>query len=263
MNAVAPFSLAERVPARYAPHCRPLRFGTPQLRGAGVLVPATRLAGHVDAMLAAMCGLYDGDDRRALLSQWSKFYFNLVIPPALVAARVLGRPLAMALADSTVLLRGGLPQSWWLPHGAFGEASESPALLYRSLCVDHLAPVIAVLAEAARLSPRVFWSNTANTLEYALVTEFGGARARDEAAYLFESRTFFDRDEPNPLRHAIRYVEPKNPLLDSPFRVRRVCCLRDRLPGEKLLCSACPLLLSMSDGELAEQRRLGQEEAAS
>lgn len=258
MNAPMPPTFAARVPGDYASWCERLFFGAPAVGDADVALPAARLGDHVEALLDGVRPLYDGDDARALLSQWSKYYFNLVVPPALVAARVLNRPLAMALSESTVVLRHGLPHALWLPYDALGDACDAPAPRYRSLCVEHLAPLIAQLSRAARLAPRVFWGNAANTLEYALVHELPGGAG--DADWLLGRREFFDTGEANPLFRAIRYVDTERAGLASPFRARRVCCLRDRLPGETLLCSACPLLLSMSDAALAEQLTLREEE---
>ena len=46
---------------------------------------------------------------------------------------------------------------------------------------------------------------------------------------------------------------PRSALLPTPFRARRVCCLRYEIPGETQLCGSCPLLLTMDDAALAEQ----------
>ena len=241
----APPDLSTLVPEPWAGHCQTLRFGEPVLPGLGQLVPATRLLEHKAAMLAAMRAVYQGEDERALLSQWSKYYIDVVLPPALIAAQVLGRPLTMALENSTLVLCGGLPQTLWLPVDALGSIADAPACRYRSLCVDHLAPLFDMLALAVRLSPRVFWNNAGNSLEYALLTLFDSERAHADKTWLFENRQFFDTGRANPLHQVIRYVDTDRPGLDSPFRSRKVCCLRDRLPDETGLCASCPLWLTL------------------
>lgn len=248
-------SFAEMVPAMYAPYCRQLRLGTPEW-GDGMAVALPSLAGHIESLLMAMRQHYGGGDARALLSQWSGRYFSLILPPALVAARVLHRPLEMALADCTLVLRDGLPETLWLPAGALGDETDDVAGRYRSLCVDHLAPLIGLLSPKVRLAPRVLWSNVANSLEYALATGFAGEGAQQDADYLFGRRKFFDTGRANPLYRPVRYLASPSPSLASPFRARRVCCLRDRLPGQNMLCSSCPKLLQLDEAELAEQQRL-------
>ncbi|WP_432721083.1 siderophore-iron reductase FhuF [Jeongeupia wiesaeckerbachi] len=254
-----PPDLASLVPEIHAEYCRSLRLGEPVQPVRGQLVPATRLLEHKDAMLAAMQAIYQGDDERALLSQWTKYYIDIVLQPALIAAVVLGRPLAMALENSTLELHGGMPQAVWLPADALGDVIEDPAMRYRSLCVEHLAPLFDAFGAAVRLSHKVFWNNAGNSLEYDLVTLFDDERARADRRYLFEGRHFFDTGRSNPMRQVIRYADTDRPQLDSPFRARKVCCLRDRLPDEIGLCSSCPLLLTLPEAELAAQVRLMKE----
>lgn len=255
--------LAELLPPALASYGRAIHFGDPATRrGPGLLVPASRLVEHLPLLLAAMREHYAGDDARALLSQWSKYYFSLVIPPAVAVAQRLRRPLHMALDASYLLLREGMPQAVWLPADAVGEACDDPALRYRSLCLEHLAPQIEALAAAARIAPRVLWSNGGHTLEYALSTMAGSTHAGHagpDQAFLFERQAFFDSGQPNPLLHAIRYVKPPSPALPDPLRVRRVCCLRYLLPGEEMLCSSCPLFLKLPEPAIAEQLRLVRE----
>lgn len=251
----ASHDLAESVPAAYAPYCRSLRLGSPELCG-GVAVPLPSLADHCDSLLIAMQRQYGGGEARALMSQWSARYFSLLLPPALVAARVLRRPLGLAWGDCTVVLHEGMPQTLWLPADALGSPADDVARRYRSLCIDHLAPVIEVLSAAVRLAPGVLWGNVGNSLEYALATGFAGEGAQGDADYLFGRREFFDTGRPNPLFRPVRYIESPSPLLEPRLRVRRNCCLRDLLPGERMLCSSCPKLLKLNESELAEQLRL-------
>jgi len=248
-------SLADLLPPAWAAHGRSIHLGMPGAGlGPGQLLPASSLPAHLPRLLDAMRQHYAGDDARALLSQWSKYYFSLVIPAAVAVAQCLRRPLHMPLHASFLWLCEGMPQALCLPADAVGAPSEDPASRYRSLCVDHLAPQIEALAAAVRIAPRVLWSNVGHTLEYALSSV--DAEAAAERAMLFERAMFFDTDAPNPLRHAIRYVKPASPVLPDPLRVRRVCCLRYLLPGEELLCSSCPLLLKLPEPKLEEQMRL-------
>lgn len=246
---------AELVPAAYRPYCQSVRFGVPESCG-GVAVPLPRLPEYLSVLLSAMRQRFGGGDAQALLSQWSGCYFSLLLPPALVAARVLRRPLEMALDNCILVLCDGIPQTLWLRADALGQPTDDVARRYRSLCVDHLAPLIDKLSAAAKLAPRVLWSNVGNSIEFALSTGFAGELAQSDADYLFGRREFFDTGRSNPLRQPVRYVDSMTPLLVSPFRIRRSCCLRDGLPGESMLCSSCPKLLKLTEGELAEQLRL-------
>ncbi|QRX81447.1 siderophore-iron reductase FhuF [Glaciimonas sp. PAMC28666] len=253
----APTCLAKSVPIAFAPHCRSVWFGChPVVKGTSMLVPANRLTEHLVLLINAMQQHYAGDDVRALISQWSKYYFSLIIPAAVVAARVLRRPLHMALEASMLVLRNGMPHTLWLPADALGVINDDPLVRYRSLCVEHLAPQIAAISAAAKIPARVLWSNVGNSLEYALSTLAVDDNTAPDIAFLFERQAFFDTSHPNPLYRAIRYVRPVSAQLPDPMRVRRICCLRNQLPGEQMLCSSCPLLLNLKAPLLAEQIQL-------
>lgn len=228
-------------------------------QGADVLcLTVDALAGQRERLLDAMTLRYAGDAQRharALLSQWSKFYFRLAAPAAVAAAVTLRRPLSMPARRCTVVLRDGMPDALYLPADALGPITQEPGERYVSLLRDHLDVVAGLLSEVANIAPRVLWSNAGNLLDASFEAHAGGAsegQARGDAAWLFGSPSLFG-GEPNPLRHAVRPMTPRSALLCAPFRARRVCCLRYEIPGERRLCSSCPLLLTMTDEQIAEQ----------
>ncbi|MBN3754902.1 siderophore-iron reductase FhuF [Paraburkholderia sp. Tr-20389] len=227
--------------------------------GMQVRVPLTELATQRAAILDAMTLRYGGDAERharALLSQWSKYYFALAVPAALVSALVLQRPLDMAPARCVVLLNEGMPEALYLPHDALGEPADDPARRYASLIDEHLHGVIDQLASMTKIAPRVLWSNVGNLLDSLFERCAAMPGASRDAAWMFESRVLFGGDEPNPLRTPVRNATPRSKLLPAPFRARRVCCVRYEIPGEDQLCASCPLLLTMSDEKLALQECL-------
>jgi ferric iron reductase protein FhuF len=239
----------------FAAYVEGVWLGVPAARDTAC-VPLTQLTTQRGAILDAMTLRYGGDAElhaRALLSQWSKYYFRLVVPAALVSALVLHRPLDMAPERCVLLLRDGMPEALYLPHDALGESTDDPARRYVSLIDEHLRGVIDGLASMTKIAPRVLWSNVGNLLDslFAQCTSLPGA-IRD-AAWMFESRTLYGCDEANPLRAPVRNMTPRSNLLSTPFRARRVCCVRYEIPGEDQLCASCPLLLTMSDEELAQQ----------
>ena len=250
-------TLAQHLPPAWAEASETVYLGEPgQYSGPGTLVRADCVMAHLPSMRDAMRARYAGEDARALLSQWSKYYFSLYIGGAVAVAVLLRRPLRMDWQHCHLILRDGMPQALVLPADALGELTDAPSQRYRSLCVGHLMPYIEAMATAVRVAPRVLWSNVGHTLEYALSQLEAQPLAASDRAYLLERGTLLDTDMPNPLLHAIRFVTPNSPQLANPLRVRRVCCLRYLLPGEELLCTSCPLLLKLSDAALAEQLRL-------
>lgn len=217
------------------------------------LISAASLALRRDALVGAMVALYGGDARahaRALVSQWSKYYFNLAASAGFAAALLLGRPLDMAPQRMRVALRGGMPVALLFEADALRPAQAEPASRYAAL-VDHLRATIDTLAELAKLSPRVLWANAGNLLDYLFEQCAHAPRAGADAAWLFGPVD--SRGEANPLRLPVRRVKPCSARLPDPFRARRVCCLRNEIPGEDQLCGSCPLLLTMCDDALAKQ----------
>lgn len=97
----------------------------------------------------------------------------------------------------------------------------------------------------------MLWANAGNLLDYLFEQCAHAPRAGADAAWLFGPVD--SRGEANPLRLPVRRVKPCSARLPDPFRARRVCCLRNEIPGEDQLCGSCPLLLTMCDDALAKQ----------
>jgi ferric iron reductase protein FhuF len=256
-----PFSLAKFAPEALAPYVQNVWFGAPEPipdDDDALIVPLDTLAAHRHALLDAMTALYGGDAElhaRALLSQWSKYYFGLAVPAGVLIARVLGRACDMAPARTQLVLRAGMPAALHLHADALGARSGDPALRYGGL-IAHLRGVIDTIAGMTKIAPRVLWSNAGNLLDYVLTQ---CPSDHDDAAFLFGATSpLFDdeRGERNPLRTPLRDVVPRSPMLPNPFRARRVCCVRYEIPGETQLCASCPLLLTMRDDELALQEHI-------
>ena len=57
---------------------------------------------------------------RALMSQWSKYYFGRAAPAGVVTALTLGRPLDMSPERTFVALDDGMPAALYFPHDALG-----------------------------------------------------------------------------------------------------------------------------------------------
>jgi ferric iron reductase protein FhuF len=158
--------LADFAPEAIAPYLEHVWLGVPEVAAeAGddaVRIPLSSLGEHRDALLDAMTCHYGGDAElhaRALLSQWSKYYFGLAAPAGVVAARLLRRPLDMSLERSRLVLRAGMPAALHFSADALKDPVDDPALRYAGL-IDHLHGVIENRAaraveqrrESARLS---------------------------------------------------------------------------------------------------------------
>jgi ferric iron reductase protein FhuF len=244
---------AEFAPPGLAPYLQNVWLGTPGDDIARIRL--TSLGAHRDVMLDAMIARYHGDAQlhaRALLSQWSKYYFGLAAPAGVAAARLLGRPLDMSPERTFVVLKDGMPAALHFHADALLPVDADPARRYAGL-VAHLESVIGMIAGMTKIAPRVLWSNAGNLLDYLLANcpSMLGDDGTD-AEWLFRA------SDANPLRSPLRDATPRSPLLPNPFRARRVCCVRYEIPGETQLCASCPLLLTMRDDELALQDAVGR-----
>lgn len=183
-----------------------------------------------------------GDDRRALVSQWSRTYFVKLIVPTVAANMVLGHELPVALDKLEVILGDdGLPEAFRLPHEGqpFESKPEGPFERFKELLDGNFEPLIEGWNQQVKLSRKVLWNNAANYVEW-LVHAMAGlglpAEMLADGKQLIESERRPDGGK-NPMFSPVRYVERSSG--PSPLRQRRQCCIRYRLP-ELALCENCP-----------------------
>ncbi|VVE25212.1 siderophore-iron reductase FhuF [Pandoraea anhela] len=291
------FDLAASLPApvrgELGPLCAGLAFGVPapgERRAGDAVIGLADLDAHMPAMFDGVRRIVPGVEPRALMSQWSKFYFRAVAPAALAITIVHGRRLTLDPAACRIVLRGGLPVQLrfpidsWIPPGAGTDEAQDAATLppaferFASLIHVHLPAAIYAMHRASGVSQRVLWSNAGNLLEFIVgemravremgeVGETGGrhhvpslaSRAARDYEWLFEGDAGFGQTSDNPLYRTVRYVTPPSTAMPTPMRARRVCCLRYQLAGkgtkcdEALLCGSCPLMLTMTPQQLQRQ----------
>jgi ferric iron reductase protein FhuF len=154
-----------------------------------------------------------------LVSFWSQKYLATVIIPVM-ALSVIGRKAVHAGIENTAIVAvdDGEPVALRFPSAFTTEEADQAAFLLTS---SHLTPLIEALARHSGLSRKVFRGNAAHYLEW-IVRQLPG---KNPAFNL-----------PAPMTDAIRYVE------EDGLRVlrRKVCCLRDRIPGIEDCGSLCP-----------------------
>lgn len=199
--------------------------------------PAMRLSallasGVLEGMVdRAMAGEPAGACRRAVTSVWSKRLFS-----ALLSAPLTADLLGEAPDDDPLLTLDG--------HRVAAAVMAWPAPPRRRPVTDWIdgtvEPAIARLSQVGGLSPRVFWSNAAAMVawlyeHWSTLPDWAG-----EAAARRQAVAVADRPDGrvNPLRDHIVYRPCSLPGYEAGARMRRVCCLRDRL-GQRL-CSSCP-----------------------
>ncbi|WP_061241520.1 siderophore-iron reductase FhuF [Ectopseudomonas composti] len=183
---------------------------------------------------------HGSDDLLALTSIWSKWYFCF-LAPTVAANLLLQRELPIALSDVGVALSAeGKPLGLRLPHDGSCLPPCSPFERFSTLIQGHLEPVIEVMASVSKASPRLFWSNAGNLFEFATTQielhPLATAGCSAPARAVLESRLRPDGRR-NPLFAPVYY---KDVGASEPQRLRRICCIRYRLPGIDY-CSSCPL----------------------
>ncbi len=193
----------------------------------------------------------DHADGKAIASIWSKFHFSSVAIPTLVANLLLGYELPLA-GDELRLAVGDQGQTAriWLPHGGVPLSSSAPQARFCRLFDDHCAPLIELLAVISGLSAKVFWSNLGHYVEFvgkACSRHQEFSAAGDPLLDYLDTKTLPDGRR-NPLYQPVRYLELGG---ETPSRVRRLCCIKYRLPGEPL-CGGCPL---KPENKPSKQRR--------
>lgn len=207
-------------------------------------VPARDLATRegVEWLLENYRRFQPGDDRRALLSQWSRTYFARLVIPTITANLVLGRELPVGVDKLEVILGcGGLPEAFRIPDEgtSFDETPTSPFERFRELLDGNFEPLVEGWCQQVKLSRKVLWNNAANYVEWLIGALAGmgvppGMLADGERLIEADFRPDGRR---NPMCRPVRYVTRENG--PSPLRQRRQCCIRYRLPGLEL-CENCP-----------------------
>ncbi|WP_027966322.1 siderophore-iron reductase FhuF [Halomonas halocynthiae] len=197
--------------------------------------------GFLSEQLARFGRRYGDDaDFLAVASVWSKYHFSSVSIPTLVANLLLGYDLPVGIKELRLALGDkGQTERILLPHGGVKLNAQTSQARFSTLFDDHCAPLIEVLAAVSGLSAKVFWNNLGQYVEFVGKTcsqhpELAGA-GEPLLDYL-ATKTLPDGRR-NPLYQPVRYLELGG---ETSTRVRRLCCIRYRLPGEPL-CGGCPL----------------------
>jgi ferric iron reductase protein FhuF len=191
----------------------------------------------VDELLAR----YKTDERLALVSLWSKWYFSTFLAPVMAANLLLQRALPIALRDVGLKLGDDArPQALHLRDAGQPLPECTAFERFQTLIEQHLEPVIETLASVSRASPRLFWSNAGNTFEFVTTRidlhPLANPDSTLPAREILSARLRPDGRR-NPLFAPVRYHDIGE---DEPQRLRRICCIRYRLPGVGY-CSSCPL----------------------
>lgn len=184
----------------------------------------------------------DGRDLRAVASNWSLAWLDVLLPPAVAAASVLQHVFPTQADALWVRLdEAGRPLSFHIRDEGRPCPGAGTAQRYAALIDAHLAPLFSQLACHARLAPKILWGNLARRLDglFDLALQLTGgaphvAQDRDRLLHAPEGPDGRTNPMCQPQRRVIR-LHPQPPLT-----LHRQCCLCYLLPGQDY-CGACPL----------------------
>lgn len=185
-------------------------------------------------------------DRRALISQWSKYFLSQAIYIPVAANLLLDRQLPLALDELGLLLDDQrLVTTLVVSNEGQRVAGEDAESRLRPLMDTTLAPAITAMAAHTGIAPRALWSNAGQYFAY-LIDRLGELpnppAAVAEGAQLMTMRHFSDGAR-NPLYRPVRQA------IDGAGEarcVRQVCCVRYRLPDIGY-CGNCPLPAALAE----------------
>jgi ferric iron reductase protein FhuF len=190
-----------------------------------------------DDVIARYGLTYGGADRRAVVSMWSLYYLSLMTIGTLVAAHVHQTRIPIAIDQVRVALdrTTALPVSLILPEGNLASMPGAGPDMLRRVMLEHAAPWIDVVARREKLSKRLLWNNMVVYVHWVL-NEIGGKIGEELVAdtkALLSTPAFADG-----LRNPLCGLMETNAKTGEP--VRRLCCLRHKLPGVPGCGQLCP-----------------------
>lgn len=221
-------------------------------RAASLCMPDTALT-----VIEPFLRLQKDEDRAAVISMWSQWYFALLLTPWTRIAVLHGWRLPIAAREIRFTQsETAVPEKFILPsRGEKIAPLTDIAALFQQVMDSHLQPVCRTLAQLSGIKPGLFWNNAAIRIahgitlaeeklaELARQTELKStmekAAVSIAAAKAFLAEKYQGNGDYNPLYRPISLVDGES----GPRIIRRLCCLRYKLNGLEY-CPSCPLPLA-------------------
>ncbi|WP_160007152.1 siderophore-iron reductase FhuF [Rhizobium sp. 18055] len=218
--------------------CREKMMLADELEGS-VPLPLFFAEGGFERAIDRYAAVSRGEDRRAVVSMWSLYYFAGLTIPYLLARRLAGQVLPIAFEEMSIALTDdGLPRAFGvINRGIIGETTETDDFAMISpLLSTHLNETVMRL-KACGISAKLCWNNAAVYIDYTLrLTDAEGLGRSAPDLPLFVRGCLPDGG-PNPFCGSVRQVEEGGEMIQR----RKVCCLRYMLPGVASCGSRCAL----------------------
>ncbi|WP_170975477.1 siderophore-iron reductase FhuF [Martelella alba] len=200
-------------------------------------------------LLAPLMALYQGEDRAAVVSMWSQWYFALLLAPWIRVNMLYNWQLPILPRDiGFTLSKDAVPEQFILAHAGRPAPCENGQVRFAELLTIHLSPVCQTFATLSGIKPGLFWNNAGIRLAHGLsMAREAGADTASADGFL-QTHTLSDGSV-NPVYRPMRVISsPSGP----PTIIRRRCCLRYKISGLEY-CPSCPLL--EADRRKAERSR--------
>lgn len=188
-------------------------------------------------LLDPILSQHQGEDRAAVMSKWSQWYFARLLTPwarinMLYHWQLPCSPRSIGFTQS----EAAVPRQFILTDAGSAVPPGRGQERFDELMACHLTPLCQTLGQLAGIGPGLFWHNAAIRLNHGFnLAKQQGADIAIASAFL-ASRTLPD-GKVNRLYQPIRIFEQPG---GAPKSIRRQCCLCYRLAGLDY-CPGCPL----------------------
>jgi ferric iron reductase protein FhuF len=219
--------------------CRERMMLVDELEG-GIPLPEFFANGGFERSINRYAEVSKGEDRRAVVSMWSLYYFAGLTIPYILARRLAGQLLPVAFEEMSIALHDdGLPRAFGVHHrGSIGEAGEADDFgTVGPLLDSHLAEIVSRL-KVCGIAPKLCWNNAAVYIDYTLrLTDPDSVAGRPAPDLPLFVRGCLPNGGPNPFCGSVRQVEDGGEMIQR----RKICCLRYMLPGVPSCGNRCAL----------------------
>ncbi|ANI31817.1 hypothetical protein PL78_18580 [Yersinia entomophaga] len=188
-------------------------------------------------LISPLLNLHSNEDRAALVSKWSQWYFARLLGPWMRINLQFNWQLPILPEHIGLTLNeAGVVESFILSHSGHQVTQQDPERRFQQLVQDHLTPVCGTLSQLAGMGESLFWNNAGIRLYQGIKMAQEQQANTQIAEHFLALRTLSDGSK-NKLFQPVRQVTEKS----GNIRIeRRLCCLRYRLNGLEI-CSTCPL----------------------
>jgi ferric iron reductase protein FhuF len=205
----------------------------------GVPLPRFFAEGGFERAIDRYAEVSRGEDRRAVVSMWSLYYFAGLTIPYLLARRLSGQLLPVAFDEMSIAVtEDGLPRAFGVNNrGSMGEELDADDFAVMSpLLTTHLNEIVSRL-KACGLSAKLCWNNAAVYIDYTLRLTDAEGRGKSAPDLPLFIRGCLPDGGPNPFCGSVKQVQEG----DETIQRRKVCCLRYMLPGVASCGNRCAL----------------------